>query len=87
MADVLANINQLNMLKTKADRLTPVIGIQFVLSRDNAGDIFKLIDLAADSRVEMLAVSHLLPQNEENAPKILYTRYENKEANKCFIKS
>ena len=86
LAYVLENIKQINKLKERTKKPTPVIGIQFVLSDDNAGDVFSLIDLANDSKVEIVAFSNLLPQTEENARKILYKRYANLEVKQMFHK-
>lgn len=76
---IIENINQMNKLKAETGSNTPYIGIQFVISKDNVEDIFRLIDLASELKVETLVLSNLLPQTEENAKKILYRRYENKE--------
>jgi tungsten cofactor oxidoreducase radical SAM maturase len=76
---VLHNIKRINELKHKTKSHSPSTGIQFVLTQDNVEDIFKVIDLADSLQVNTLVFSNLLPQTKENASKILYTRYENKE--------
>lgn len=83
---VLRNIKRINELKEKAGKKTPFIGIQFVISKENADDIFKLIDLAGNLKVNTLVLSNLLPQTKENADKILYTRYDNREVRLLFSK-
>lgn len=85
--NVINNIKRMNELKEKTKSHTPFIGIQFVITKDNVGDIFKLIDLAGDLKVNILVLSNLLPQTKENADKILYTRYENKEVRQLFNKA
>lgn len=84
--NVLHNIKQINECKAKAGSSTPVLGIQFVITKDNVDDIFNLIDLASNLQVHLLVLSNLLPQTKENAAKILYTRYENKEVQSLFSK-
>ncbi|MTI60133.1 MAG: tungsten cofactor oxidoreductase radical SAM maturase [Firmicutes bacterium] len=84
---VLNNINKINELKKKTRKNTPYLGIQFVISKNNVDDIFRLIDLAKQFKVHQLVLSNLLPQKEENADKILYTRYENKEIKSLFNKA
>lgn len=84
---VLNNINKINELKKKAGRNTPYLGIQFVISKNNVDDIFRLIDLASELNVHQLVLSNLLPQMEENADEILYTRYENKIMKDLFDKA
>lgn len=86
LESVLENISRINDLKKKYGKNTPYIGIQFVISRDNIEDIFKLIDLANCLNVHILVLSNLLPQTGENAGKILYTRYENKEMKLLYKK-
>lgn len=84
---VLNNINKLNELKKNTRKNTPYLGIQFVISKSNVDDIFRLIDLANQFQVHQLVLSNLLPQREENVDEILYTRYENKEIKYLFNKA
>ena len=84
---VIENMNRINRLKESAAKNSPFIGIQFVLSRDNADDVCRMIDLAADVKAHVLVLSNLMPQNRENAEKILYTRYENKQGRLLFDKA
>lgn len=84
---VVNNINKINELKEKKKSSTLYLGIQFVISKNNVDDIFRLIDLASELKVHQLVLSNLLSQKEENADKILYTRYENKEIKSLFNKA
>ncbi len=84
---VINNINKINQLKKKTGSNTPYIGIQFVISKNNVDDIFRLIDLASELKVHQLLLSNLLPQKEENVDKIVYTRYENREIRGLFDKA
>jgi tungsten cofactor oxidoreducase radical SAM maturase len=84
---VIENMNRINRLKENAAKSSPFVGIQFVLSRDNADDISRMIDLAADVKAHLLVLSNLLPQTKENAEKILYTRYENRQGKLLFDKA
>lgn len=83
---VLENLQQLTRLKVKNGTSLPQLGIQLVLNSDNASDVFKLVDLVHDLPASFLVISNLLPQTPENAAKILYTRYENKEIKHLFNK-
>ncbi len=83
---VINNVNKINRLKEKMEKNTPHIGIQFVVSKDNVDDIFRVLDLATNLKVHKLVISNLLPQKKENADKILYTRYENKIAKSIIAK-
>jgi tungsten cofactor oxidoreducase radical SAM maturase len=84
---IIKNIDRINRLKENTAKSSPYIGIQFVLSKDNADDIFKMIDLADTLKAHVLVVSNLLPQSRENADRILYTRYENKQGKLLFDKA
>ena len=84
--NVLENMRKINELKIETGRNLPYVGIQFVISRDNVDDVFRLIDLANSLNVHILVLSNLIPQTRENAGKILYTRYENKEARELYKK-
>ncbi|MCX7708350.1 MAG: tungsten cofactor oxidoreductase radical SAM maturase [Clostridia bacterium] len=83
---ILDNINKINELKRLTGSTAPTVGIQFVMSKDNIGDVFSLIDLADSLKVNMLVLSNLLPQTKENTNKILYKRYENTEIKHLFNK-
>lgn len=78
------NIAMLNKLKYKNNCAKPVINVQFVLSKQNKDDIFKVMDIARNLEANMFIVSNIIPQNEENKDAVLYTRYENKEIKDLF---
>jgi tungsten cofactor oxidoreducase radical SAM maturase len=81
---VINTIIRINERKKKKKSAYPEIGIQFVLSKDNVSDIFGVIDIASELSADSMIVSHLLPQARENAEKILYGKYENKEIRLLF---
>lgn len=81
---VINNIDRINTIKEKTGKSSPYLGLQLVLSMDNAGDILKMIDLADALKAHKLVLSNLLPQIRENTHKILYTRYENKYVKDLF---
>jgi len=83
---IVKNIIKINEFKLSAGRNLPQLGIQFVISRDNMNDIFDVIDLANKFKIHTLVLVNLIPQTKLNADKIIYTRYENKEANLLFKK-
>lgn len=78
------NIKLLNKVKQKYNSSTPVIDVQFVLSKENKDEIFEVIDIARDLGANRFVISNILPQTEENKDSILYTRYENKEIKEFF---
>lgn len=81
---VIANIRRLNEFKKKKTSSHPEVGIQFVLSKDNADDIFGVIDIASELNADMMIVSNLLPQTKDNAEKILYKKCGNEELRTLF---
>lgn len=81
LSGILNNIGKLNE-RRKGNK--PLLNLQFVLSADNIGDAVKIIDLAQGLRVNQIIISNLIPQTRDNADKIKYTRYENKEVKELF---
>lgn len=86
---VVAAVRALGALRAGAGReaegaLLPRIELQFVLSDRNAQDLAGVADLAADLGAEALTVSHLLPQDEESADRILYGRCARDDARTLF---
>jgi len=72
---VLESVRKLSAFRTALGKDTPRIEFQFVLSVLNAGDLPDVVDLAADTGVNTVVVSHLLPQDAANSPYVLYNRY------------
>ncbi|MFT9497879.1 tungsten cofactor oxidoreductase radical SAM maturase [Anaerosolibacter sp.] len=83
---VLHNLRNLQLYKKHLGRNTPILQLQFVASSDNIDDIFRVIDLASTLNAQSVIISNLLPQCNENAQKILYTRYENPEMKALYNK-
>jgi len=65
----------------KAEKGTkhPAIDFAFVLSRANKETIYDVIDTAAAYNVDRILVSHLLPQESNQAADIFYTESKNEE--------
>lgn len=83
---IVKNINGLNKLKKKSSSKTLLIDIQFVLSKENLKDIFRVMDLASNLGANKFIISNIIPQSEENKDNILYSRYENKAIRTLFDK-
>jgi tungsten cofactor oxidoreducase radical SAM maturase len=83
---VMNNIKTLNRVKRKHFSKTPVIEVQFVLSSENVGELFKVMDLARELGADKFIISNVIPQGEENKNTILYSRYENKNMKSLFEK-
>lgn len=81
---IVENIKRINAEKDRTGIRTLQVGIQFVLSKDNADDLLGVLKLACDLKVATFVVSNLLPQVAENKDKILYSRFENPETRKLF---
>ncbi|OFX27068.1 MAG: hypothetical protein A2041_14750 [Bacteroidetes bacterium GWA2_31_9b] len=84
--DLISNLDFLNYLKKMNNLDNPFLDIQFVVSRKNIQDIFPLMDVLASKNIRNIVISHLVPQNENQAGDILYSRYENKEMKEMFHK-
>ncbi|MBB6215804.1 tungsten cofactor oxidoreductase radical SAM maturase [Anaerosolibacter carboniphilus] len=81
---VVHHLTNLRQSKKQLSKSTPILQLQFVASEDNMDDIFRVIDLAAALNAQSVIISNLLPQCQENAVKILYTRYENPRMKALF---
>jgi tungsten cofactor oxidoreducase radical SAM maturase len=86
MDDLFANIDYLNKIRQKNEFTFPDLDIQFVASQKNIQDIFPLMDRLEDKNIRNIIISHLLPQNKDQADDILYSRYENKGSKELFHK-
>ena len=74
--DVMAeNVRRLVAAKKATGSKFPLVHAQLVLSQDNLHDVRELIPLLRKVGFERLVVSNLLPQNEADAGKIVYTPY------------
>ncbi len=60
------------------------VGVQFVLSRDNAADAEGVIGLAASLRARLVVVSHILPQTPEQDASAMYGRVAPDDAKRLF---
>jgi MoaA/NifB/PqqE/SkfB family radical SAM enzyme len=60
------------------------VGIQFVLSRDNAHDAIGVLDLAAGLRAKLVVISHLLPQTAEQDALVMHGRVAPPDGKELF---
>ncbi len=67
-------LEYLNICKKKNNSILPSIEFAFVLTKSNKDTIYKVIDFANKYNVDKILVSHLLPQNKEQAKDIFYTK-------------
>lgn len=84
--EVMKNIDFINSLKSQLGLEKPHLDIQFVASRSNIHDIFPLMDVLAEKKIRNLVLSHLMPQNKEQASEILYKPYGNTSLKELFHK-
>ena len=75
LSSIVANLSRLEKLKTELNSPYPTVEIQFVMSKDNIGEIYKVMDLTKRLKAQRLVISNLIPQSEENKDKILYQLY------------
>ncbi len=81
---VIDNIARIVEERERATKKRLALNIQFVASEDNIDDIFELIDLGKEMKVDGIIISNLLPQTLDYKGKILYKRYENKSLKNLF---
>jgi MoaA/NifB/PqqE/SkfB family radical SAM enzyme len=72
------NVRRLFESRKAAHIKLPLIHAQLVLSKDNVHDVRELIPLLKSVGFGRLLVSNLLPQNEQDKGKIVYTPYLDK---------
>jgi len=84
--ELISAIDYINNLKQENNQEIPRLDIQFVASISNIEDIFPLMDLLAEKRINNLIISHLLPQHPAQAKDILYQRYNNTTLKQLFHK-
>jgi len=80
--EVIKNINLINKKKNNSLKLA----VQFVLSKDNEKEIFKIIDLCSSLNISEIIISNILPQSKNDSEKILYTKHDNKYLKNLFNK-
>ena len=73
------SLKRLQQLKQEAGSPYPKVELQFVASRENMDDIYKVIDLASWLKCSGLIMSNLIPQSEGNKDKIVYSLYPTEE--------
>lgn len=75
---IIDNLKLLNALKLEKSTEFPRLIIEFVASKYNIDNIYKVMDLASELKATTIIISNLIPQDQESSKEILYTRYENK---------
>ena len=81
---IIYNLKALNELKSEKKTEFPQIIIEFVASKNNIEDIYKVMDLASELKATAVIISNLIPQDVESSKDILYSRYENKPMKNLF---
>ena len=71
------NVNKLIRIRNELGNYKPFLIAQIVLSKDNVEEIEELIPKLAKMGFMKLIISNLLPQNEQDKDKIMYTLHEN----------
>lgn len=84
LTSIIDNLTRLEALKKEADSEFPKVELQFVMSKDNIGEIYKVMDLTKQLKAQRLVVSNLIPQSVENKDKILYQLYPTEENEKLM---
>jgi len=86
LRETVSTIERVNAARARAGLAGSNIGIQFVLSRDNAADAAGVVELAADLRAGVVVLSHLLPQTPGQDATVLYGRTADDDAKRLFAK-
>mgnify|MGYP000879241539 CR=1 FL=1 len=84
LGDAVSTIERVNAARARAGLSGSNVGVQFVLSRDNAADAGAVVELAADLRAKVVVVSHLLPQTPEQDAAVMYGRIAADDAKRLF---
>jgi len=82
--ETVSTIERINEARARAGLPGSNVGVQFVLSRDNAADAGAVVELAADLRAKVVVLSHLLPQTPEQDAAVMYGRTAGDDARKLF---
>jgi tungsten cofactor oxidoreducase radical SAM maturase len=69
---VLENLQGVHQLIRDAGWRLPALGLEYVLTRSNQGDLYQLPDLARQVGASFIIVTNLLPHTQELAGEILY---------------
>ncbi len=73
---VLDNLRRVRALVKQRGSMTPRIGLEFVATRSNLGDLQSLPSLAGEVGASFVQVSNLLPYRIEEVSEVLYDREE-----------
>jgi len=82
--ETVSAIKRINAARAGAGLPGSNIGIQFVLSRENAADAAGVVELAAVLRAKVMVVSHILPQTPAQDATVLYGRTADSDARRLF---
>jgi tungsten cofactor oxidoreducase radical SAM maturase len=81
---IIDSIDYFNRIKEDLGLQKPYLDVQFVATRKNIEDIFPLMDVLAEKQVRYLVISHLMPQDLQQAEDVLYKRFDNQETKRLF---
>lgn len=84
LGETVSTIERINAARARAGLSGSNVGVQFVLSRENAADAEAVVELAADLRARVVVVSHLLPQTPEQDAAVMYGRTADADAKRLF---
>ena len=72
LSQVLSNVRSLNEAKSQANTSAPALGIEFVVLRNNVGELSQLAALASQLNASRVLVSNVLPYTEEMRSEMQY---------------
>jgi len=84
LGETVSTIERVNAARARAGLPGSNIGVQFVLSRDNAADAEAVVELAADLRAKVVVLSHILPQTPEQDASVMYGLTADPDAKRLF---
>ncbi|OPL08703.1 MAG: hypothetical protein AVO33_08985 [delta proteobacterium ML8_F1] len=82
--ELLKNLQGMDAVKRRHRSHTPQLQIQMVVSKDNQKDIPAVIEMASNLGASELILSNMIPVTLEDAEKILYTQFDNREIYNYF---
>ncbi|ABR47205.1 Radical SAM domain protein [Alkaliphilus metalliredigens QYMF] len=83
---IVESLKNLEKLKQQMNSPYPKVELQFVVSRDNISDIYKVVQLASDLNSSRLIISNLIPQGEDHKDNIVYEIYPTEENKNLLTK-
>jgi MoaA/NifB/PqqE/SkfB family radical SAM enzyme len=84
LGETVSTIKRINAARAGAGLPGSNVGIQFVLSRENAADAAGVVELAAELRARVVVLSHILPQTPAQDAMVLYGRTAKADTRRLF---